>query len=98
MTAGLHLGEIKKIPAPVKARETDSADLRSLSCIVLAMNKSSPRRTMGAPAAEHQRGVQTHRAATESQVLGAAQSKNTGTRRGDLKLLWKPESQAHITG
>lgn len=47
MTAGLHFGEIKKIPATEKARKIDSADLCSPFCIIFAMNKSSPRTTIG---------------------------------------------------
>lgn len=62
------------------------ADLRPTPCIIFAMSKSSPQKTIGAPVPrEELAAVQTHRAVTASQALGATQKDNAGTRREDLK-------------
>lgn len=88
ITAGLHFGEIKQYRTLKRLERVDRGipDLHPASCVIFAMSKSSPRKTIGAPApGEGLAAVQTHRAVTASQALGATQKDNAGTRREDLK-------------
>lgn len=55
-------------------------DLCPASCIIFVMSKSSPQKTIGAPAPGAElTAVQMHRTVTASQALGATQKDNTGT-------------------
>lgn len=55
------------------------------------MNKSSPKVTIGAPAAKEEWAAVEARCTVTSQVVGVAQKDDAGTWREDPELLWKPD-------